>query len=71
MVEPMLSDIKKSRAYQEIMQEGKQEGEYKRTREIAKAMLQKNMNFELIAELTGLSQQELLAITQELAEHKN
>ncbi len=71
MVEPMLSDIKKSRAYQEIMQEGKQEGEYKRTREIAKAMLKKNMSFELITELTGLSQQELLAISQELAAHKN
>lgn len=71
MVEPMLSDIKKSRAYQEIMQEGKQEGEYTRAREIAKAMLKKNMSFELITELTGLSQQELLAISQELAAHKN
>ena len=67
MIEPMLSDIKKSRAYQEIAQEGEQ----KRTREIAKAMLKKNMSFELITEITGLPQQELLALSQELAEHKN
>ncbi len=63
MVEPMISDIKKSRAYQEIALEEK--------REIARAMLKKKMNLKLIAELTGLSQKEVRALSEELAGRKN
>lgn len=67
MFEPLLSDVKKSRAYQEIADEGRQE----KSREIAKAMLKKNFAFELISEIPGLSQQEILAISQELRDGKN
>ena len=95
MVEPMLSDIKKSRAYQEIaqeakqegwqqgieegrkagqqegMQKGRQEGKDEQVRQIATAMLKKNLSLELIVEITGISQEEILAISKELAHTKN
>jgi predicted transposase YdaD len=63
MFEPLLSDIKKSRFYQEVTEE--------RNREIAKTMLRKNFTFELISEITGLSQEEILALSQELRDGKN
>jgi len=67
MFEPMLSDIKKSRAYQEIAQEGRQAERL----EIAQAMLKKNMSLELISELTGLSLEEILEISRLAFEGKN
>lgn len=63
MVEPLISNVKKSRFYQEITQE--------RDREIATAMVKKNMSVELISELTGLSKEDVLEMSRELADHKN
>lgn len=71
MVEPLISSIKKSRFYQEIAEEVAQESKLKRNREIAQAMIKKNMSIELIAELTSLSQEEVLEISKELADRKN
>lgn len=66
MFEPLLSDIKKSRAYREIAREGKQEGmrkgKIKKTQEIARTLLQKKMSTEFIMEVTGLSQAEVRAL---------
>ncbi len=78
MFEPMLSDIKKSRAYQEIAQEVAlevtkkvtqdvtQQVAYQSKREIALAMLKKNMTPALISELTGLSKQQVSELRKEL-----
>ncbi len=63
MYEPLLSDIRKSRFYQEVAEE--------KAKEIAKTMLKKNFGIELISEITGLSQEEILAISQELRDGKN
>ncbi|MGH7451199.1 MAG: DUF2887 domain-containing protein [bacterium] len=68
MVEPMLSDIKKSRAYQEIAHE--------RAAEIARSMLQEKMSLDLIAKVTGLSKKEIRALSKgmpagKLAARKN
>lgn len=75
MFEPLLSDVKKSRAYQEIAeegrQEGRQEGKEEEKRQIAKTLLRKKMSFEFISEVTGLSQAELRALKKGLAAHKN
>jgi predicted transposase/invertase (TIGR01784 family) len=67
MFEPLLSDVRKSRAYQEIAEEGRQE----RTREIAKILLRKRMSLKLISEVTGLSPAELRALKNGLAQPKN
>ncbi len=67
MVEPMLSDIKKSRAYREIAREVRIE----QARKIAKTMAKKKMSPKLIVELTGLSPKEVRAISKELAARKN
>ncbi len=69
MVEP-LSNIKKSRAYQEIAEEVKQElapkiareTVLKEKREIAKSLLRKKMSVAFIAEVTGLSKEEVRAL---------
>ncbi len=82
MFEPMLSDIKKSRAYQEIAQEVAlevtkqvtqdvtqqvtQRVAYQSKREIALAMLKKNMTPALVSELTGLSKQEISKLRKQL-----
>ncbi len=75
MFEPLLSDVKKSRFYQEVAEEVAQELTPKiaqeKAKEIAKTMLQKNFGIELISEITGLSQEEILAISQELRDGKN
>jgi predicted transposase YdaD len=70
MFEPLLSDVKNSRAYQEIANENRQEGELKKAREIAKALLRKRMTLEFISEVTGLSQAELRALKKGLAQRK-
>ena len=66
MFEPFLSDVKKSRAYQEFAEEIAQELTSKiaqeRNREIAKALLRKKMTLAFISEVTGLSQAELRAL---------
>lgn len=74
MLEPLLSDIRKSRAYREFTQEGKlegiregkrlgsREGKIKKAREIAKTLLQKKMSLEFVAEVTGLSLAEVRAL---------
>jgi predicted transposase/invertase (TIGR01784 family) len=68
MVEPILSDIKKSRAYQEIAHE--------RATEIARSMLQEEMSLDLIAKVTGLSKKEIRMLSKtmpagKLAARKN
>lgn len=75
MVEPFLSDIKKSRAYQDIAEEVAQELTTKiaiaKAREIAKSLLRKKMSVDLIAEVTGLSKKEVRALNKALAGRKN
>jgi predicted transposase/invertase (TIGR01784 family) len=76
MTEPLLSDIRKSRAYQEIAEEATQEVAQKTTKEIAKALLRKKMSLELISEVTGLSPKEIRALgrampMRKLAARKN
>lgn len=67
MFEPMLSNVKKSRFYREVAEEGG----LKEKRKIARTMLKKNFSLELIAEITGLSQKEMRALTKNLAERGN
>jgi predicted transposase/invertase (TIGR01784 family) len=67
MVEPLISNIKKSKFYQEIAEETKLE----RNREIAKTLLEKEMGIEFISEVTGLPKEEILAISKGLAVRKN
>ena len=80
MLEPMLSDIRKSRFYREvaeelvpevkrklrpeIAQELRPEITQERNREIARSMLKKNFEAELIAEITGLSLEQILVLKQ-------
>lgn len=71
MFEPLLSDVKKSRFYQEIAKENKQEGREERNREIAKALLRKKMSLKLISDVTGLSAKQIRALTKDLAGRKN
>jgi predicted transposase/invertase (TIGR01784 family) len=71
MFEPLLSDVKKSRFYQEIAKENKQEGREERNREIAKALLRKKMPLKLISDVTGLSAKQIRALTKDLAGRKN
>ena len=63
MFEPMLSDIRKTRFYQEVAEESKLEEK----REIARTMLKKDFSLDLIIEITGLSQEEILTLHQESA----
>ncbi len=83
MVEPLLSDVKKSRAYQEFAEEISQELKPKiaqelkpkiaqeKAREIAKALLRKKMSLDFIIEVTGLSKKDVRAISKELAGRRN
>lgn len=75
MTEPLFSNIKKSRAYQEIAEEVEQELtpkiEQNKAREIAKSLLRKKMSVDLVAEVTGLSKKEVRALSKELPGHKN
>ena len=67
MIAPFLSDIKQSRAYQEVADEGKAE----KAREIEKSLLRKKMSVDLISEVTGLSKKEVRALNKALAGRKN
>jgi predicted transposase/invertase (TIGR01784 family) len=79
MFEPLLSDVKKSRAYQEIANEGKQEGrlegklegKLEEKRKIARILLRKKMTLDFVSEVTGLSPAELRALKKGLARRKN
>jgi predicted transposase/invertase (TIGR01784 family) len=79
MVEPLISNIKKSRFYQEIAEEVAQEitskiaqeSKLERNREIAKTLLDKKMGIDFISEVTGLSKEEVLAISKDLTDRKN
>lgn len=71
MTEPLFSNIKKSRAYQEIAEEVEQELTPKITRDIAKSLLRKKMSVDLVAEVTGLSTKEVRALNKELPGRKN
>jgi len=67
MFEPLLSDVRKSRFYQEVAEEVTQESKYG----IARTMLKKNFSLELIAEITGLSEQEIDTLSRQTADYKN
>ena len=75
MITPLLTDIKKSRAYRDIAEEVAQELTSKiaqnKAREIAKSLLRNNMNLEFIAEVTGLSKKEVRALSKGLAVRRN
>lgn len=67
MFEPLLSDVKESRFYQEVAEEV----EMKKAREIATMMLKKRMSLKLVSEVTGLSPAELRALKKGLTQRKN
>jgi len=79
MFVPILSDIKESRAYQEIAAEVKlevtqqvtdqvtQQVLYQSKHEIALAMIKEKMNPALISKLTGLSEYEVVKMSKEFA----
>jgi predicted transposase/invertase (TIGR01784 family) len=79
MFDSMLSDVKKSRAYQEIAEEAERKAERKierkverkKTHEFARVLLRKKMPFAFISEVTGLSPAELRALKRGLAQRKN
>jgi hypothetical protein len=75
MVEPLLSDVRKSRASKEfaekISQELKPKIAQEKAREIAKALLRKKMSFDFIIEVTGLPKKEVRAISRELISRRN
>ena len=62
-----LENVKKSRFYREVAEEVAEE----KAREIAKTMLKKDFSLELIAEITGLSSEELLALRQDTVRGSN
>ena len=53
---------------EEGLKEGIKEGSYKRNIEIAKTMLEKGMNNELISEVTGLSIEEIKKLNTNITE---
>jgi predicted transposase/invertase (TIGR01784 family) len=75
MFEPLLSDVTKSRFYQEIAsenkQKGKREGKQEEKRKMARILLRKKMTLEFISEVTGLSPEELRALKKGLTQRKN
>jgi predicted transposase/invertase (TIGR01784 family) len=71
MFEPILTDVKKSRFYQEIAREITQESSLKEKHRIAKALLKKKMSLEFITEVTGLSSKEVRALNKTLASRRN
>lgn len=63
MFQPLLTDVTKSRFYQEISQEGAQ----KQAQKIAKALLKEKMSVAQIAKVTGLSPKEIQALNRATA----
>ena len=72
MIEPLISDIKKTRFYQEIAEEGREQGMeqgmVEEKREIAKALFKKQMSVQFIVEVTGLSKDEVLEIDKHIVQ---
>ncbi len=66
-----LRDVKKSRFYREIANENKREGRQQRDREIVKKLLRKKMPLKFISDVTGLSANQIRALTKDLAGRKN
>jgi predicted transposase/invertase (TIGR01784 family) len=50
-----LSDLKKSKVYQEALQEGEQKGELRGKQEVALNLLKTGMNINQVAKVTGLT----------------
>ena len=71
MLAPVLSDVRKSRFYQEVSNEGKLEGIQERNREIAKALMRERMSLKRISKVTGLSEAELRALKKASAVRKS
>lgn len=73
MLEPMLSDIRKSRAYQEVAEEITQELRPQialaEKREIAATLLRKKMSLKFISEVTGLSPDEIRLLKKPSVKH--
>lgn len=71
MVEPLISNVKKSRFYRELQEETAQELtpkiEQETKRKIARELLLRKMNLELIAEATQLAPHEVRTIMKDLA----
>ena len=67
MLTPMLSDVRKSRFYQEVEEELTQElsskltqeGKLAEKREIAATLLRKKMSLKFVSDVTGLSPEEV------------
>ena len=78
MVEPLLSNVKKSRFYRELKEETAQEltpkiaqeSSLREKREIAKELVRRKMSLEFIVEVTRLSPKEVRGIMKELASRK-
>lgn len=75
MVEPLISNVKKSRFYRELREETAQELtpkiEQEIKRKIARELLLRKMNLELIAEATQLAPREVRTIMKNLAARKS
>lgn len=67
MFEPLLTDVRESRFYQEVAEEVG----IKKAREIAATMLRKRMSLKLVSEVTGLSAAELRDLKKGLSHRKN
>ena len=71
MLSPLLSDIRKSRFYQEVAEETREETRQESKREFAQALLRERMSLKLISKVTGLSQTELRALKKGLPTTKS
>jgi len=82
MVEPLISNVKKSRFYRELQEETAQELtpkikreltpkiEQETKRKIARELLLRKMSLEFIVEVTRLSSREVRAIMKEVTSRK-
>jgi predicted transposase/invertase (TIGR01784 family) len=61
-VESMITEAEKNEHRLEARAEGLAEGEIKKAREMAKSMLAKEFNISVIAEISGLSEEEILKL---------
>jgi len=75
MVEPLISNVKKSRFYRELREEAAQELtpkiEQETKRKIARELLLRKMSLELIAEATQLTPREVRTIMKDLVARKS
>jgi len=66
MFQPIFTDVRKTRFYQDVAEEVGQ----KRAQKIAKALLRKKMSLEFITEVTGLTPKEIRTLSKTSAAHK-